>query len=101
MPAGTMLCDFRQWALSKGGAHSGLSMHRHIHGLVPYQDVGTAPPRLTNPLRVQYPFTYSDAGLMSFAHCASDGYAPGDSAGVKSVGMSRGSTPYPHRFAPC
>src|SRR3954452_17451486 len=73
MPAGEMLCDFRQWTLSTGGANSGLSMHRHIHGAVPVHAVGTGPPLFTNPLRGQYPLTYSDAGLSPLAHWASPG----------------------------
>ena len=53
MPADEMLCDFKQWTLSIGGANSGRNMHRHIHGAVPVHAVGTEPPRLTNAVRGQ------------------------------------------------
>src|SRR5215212_5245889 len=100
MPAWTKLCDFCGWTLSSGGAHSGLSMHRHRHGLVPYQDVGTAPPRFTNPFRGWYMVTYSESAGWSLAHWVSDGYWPAARGGLNPLGMDRGSTPYAHRFAP-
>src|SRR5688500_12781729 len=72
MPAGEMLCDFSGWTLSTGGANSGLSMHRHIH--FPAQGVaGLVPGEFTNAVRGQYPFTYSEAGIMPNSHCAGPG----------------------------
>src|SRR5262245_65325599 len=87
MPAAEMLCAFRQWTLSTGGATSGRSMHRHIHGAVPVHAVVTGPPLFTNAVRGQYPFTYSDAGFNPFAHCAAPGYWPAASTGLKSFGI--------------
>src|SRR5215813_7571334 len=100
MPDDEKLWFFCGWTLSNGGAHSGLSMHRHRHGLTPYHDVVTAPPRFTNPVRGWYMVTYIDDAGWSLAHCASVGYAPAASGGLKSFGIDRGSTPYPHSVAP-